>query len=626
MIAELLKYADAAGLTGREPFHKRPVHWLIDLDEDGKTLGLTPATGASVFTKGVLKKEAGKTFSLTRNYYLGSVNQSSWLPDFLSGTAAEIFERGIDELDNASVPQNTQSKREKFKNLLEEAKKALPQNEILNAIFNFLSATKRLADIPYEAECEWLKKKKNGDYVISSNTIAFRVAGKLALNDGELRNWWESKKFLSIREDAKKDNEKNRSAFLPENESADAFHDEAGTLTDKSPCVFGTIPLVSFGNAPFCSYGLGAQTAKLRLDTVEKAAAALNALLQDEHHRFYLGEQTAVFWARNESDNTSVDCDFLNLLQSADTLAVSDFLKSIWGARPKDLDAAAFTLVVLEKGTGRFAVKSVENNTLQNVAAKVAMFFKAIALPDSEQITLSQMAESTIAPKSKTKPAGHVYASLLGAATKGGKLEFNIAAAAIRRQAIEFANGADDKDKGVFAKRAAARVALLKLYFQLNKEKTMNEGNHEKQEHPAYLCGRVLALFDKIHNIAHKRETGSSPAYRYYGAASSTPALVFPRLRKLAAIHLEKIGGGLAHKLQQGVPKEKADPPRESDFDGLNQIIAKFSKDCKWPRTLSLEDQGRFAIGFHYEKARKWPKYLKNANPGGEDDDANAFV
>jgi CRISPR-associated protein Csd1 len=101
----------------------------------------------------------------------------------------------------------------------------------------------------------------------------------------------------------------------------------------------------------------------------------------------------------------------------------------------------------------------------------------------------------------------------------------------------------------------------------------------------------------------------SSPAGRYYGSASSTPALVFPRLCKLTNVHPEKIGGGLAYKLQHGVPKDRSEKPIERDFEGLAQLIARFSADAKWPCTLSLEDQGRFAIGFYYEKCRKWPRF-----------------
>lgn len=243
------------------------------------------------------------------------------------------------------------------------------------------------------------------------------------------------------------------------------------------------------------------------------------------------------------------------------------------------------------------------------------------------------MARSTIQKTKKdssTRPSNLTYNAIFDAAWRGTKLPFRLLASAIARQCIESAKGRAEDDKGEFESRLRARTALIKLYFyskHVNKpthpDRNMNEQTHENQNHPAYLCGRVLALMDKIHNEAHGKSTASSPAGRYYGSASSTPALVLPRLCKLAQVHLEKIGGGLAHKLQHGVPKEKSDPPIERDFEGLADLIARFAADAKWPRTLSLEDQGRFAIGFYYEKCRKWPRYRKDAGLKGNEPSAN---
>ena len=216
-----------------------------------------------------------------------------------------------------------------------------------------------------------------------------------------------------------------------------------------------------------------------------------------------------------------------------------------------------------------------------------------------------------------------MYSALLQTALFEKLLPNFFLESALIRQRLELATGRSEDDKGEFKSRLRHRTALIKLYFQTNKDIIMDETTHETQDHPAYLCGRILALMDKIHNAAHGNSTSSSPAGRYYGSASSTPALVFPRLCKQTNIHLDKIGGGYAYKLQHGVPKEKAhhETPIEQDFEGLADLIARFSVDAKWPRTLSQEDQGRFAIGFYYEKCRKWPRYRDGENPKGDESD-----
>jgi CRISPR-associated protein Csd1 len=221
------------------------------------------------------------------------------------------------------------------------------------------------------------------------------------------------------------------------------------------------------------------------------------------------------------------------------------------------------------------------------------------------------MARATI-PKtkreSKTKPLSSTFNALFETAWRGIPLPVRLLNAAVARQCLELAKGRADDDKDEFEERLDARTALLKLYFRSHNWRSAMKNEQPLAQQPAaYRCGRVLALLDRIHNDAHGRKTSvSSPASRYYGSASSTPALVFPRPCKLSRYHLEKIGGGWAHMLEHGVP--------EQHLNGLAELIASFSADGKWPHLLSLEDQGRFAIGFYDERWR-WANYEKDQSP-----------
>ena len=610
MIRELVQYADSLPVTGCDPFRMRPVHWLIDLDEDGEVLGFTSTFAATVSKKGnMLGERRGKRFSIPANYLLGSPNQNNWRPDFLTGPADEVLLHGVDGINPAT------KKRRAFWELIVRAKKALPDNKCLKAVWQFVRTTRRLSDLPLPASARenlgWFKKSQNAD----GETLGFRVAGLLASRDPELYAWWKDTEFPSI-------HTKQTARFVEQ--GADAFQPGRSRLTGSSPCVFGNVPLISFNNAPFRSFGLGDQTARLRLDTVEKAAAALNALRQDDNTSLNLGDAKAIFWA--VQGDRPVDCSFLALLEAKDPLAVADYLKSVWGSVPRELGRASFHVAILQEGTGRFSVRSWDTGFLGDVDRRLRTYFDVIRLPVGMPVNLGAMARSTIQKTkkdSKTTPSNLTFNAIFEAAWRGAPLSSRLLAAAVSRQCVELAKGHSEEDMGEYESRLRARTALIKLYFFSNqkerKDRPMNEHHHDKQDHPAYLCGRVLALLDKIHNDAHGKSTASSPAGRFYGSASGTPALVFPRLCKLANIHLDKIGGGLAYKLQYGVPKDRSETPIERDFEGLAQLIARFSADAKWPRNLSLEDQGRFAIGFYYEKCRKWPHYSKGTNPIGEE-------
>jgi CRISPR-associated protein Csd1 len=178
------------------------------------------------------------------------------------------------------------------------------------------------------------------------------------------------------------------------------------------------------------------------------------------------------------------------------------------------------------------------------------------------------------------------------------------------------AKGTAKKTRNIFERRLTARTALVKAYFELTKGISMPHDNHDLETNAGYLCGRLLAILDKIHQEAHRQSGGTniSPANRVYGAASTTPALIFPQLCKLVRYHLNKIGGGWAYRLEYGYP--------DLSFDGLAAICAKLrqSADQEFPRTLPLEDQGRFAIGFYYERCRVWPKREEPKNTIPSDD------
>lgn len=596
MIAELVEQANLMSLTGSEPFRQGSVHWLIDLDEYGNFLGFAATAGATISRKGVLNERRGKRYSIPANYLLGSPNQHNWRPDFLTGPADEIFPRGVDGTNPA--PQ----KRKAFWKLVFAARSTLPDNNVLRAIWCFLRSTRSLCCLPIpriaKENLDWFRKSPNAD----GETISFRVAGILACDDKELRKWWAEVKHPAFRK-----HETDRFSFQEIGE--DAFQQGSGLITASSPCVFGNVPLVSFNNATFCSFGLGDQTARMRLDTVEKAAAALNLLRQTNCNRCNLGDEKAIFWAVHKGN--VLDCSFISLIEANDPLAVADYLNSVWGSVPRELDHASFHVAILLEGTGRFAVRSWNSGHLGEVDQRLRTYFSTIRLPTGAPVNLGAMARSTIQKTkkgSKTTPSNLTYNAIFESAWRGVPLPFRLLESIIARQRIEISKGQTEDDKGDFQSRLRARTALIKLYFKTNKDITMNEHTHKNQDHPAYLCGRVLAQLDRIHNEAHGKSTASSPADRYYGSASSSPALVFPRLCKLARIHLAAV---------------RKDPKRgwlapNLDKD-LTVLIANFRDAATWPRTLSLEDQGRFAIGFYYQRAPKCDEPTSDDNQTNND-------
>ena len=75
---------------------------------------------------------------------------------------------------------------------------------------------------------------------------------------------------------------------------------------------------------------------------------------------------------------------------------------------------------------------------------------------------------------------------------------------------------------------------------------------------------------------------------KFYGSASATPARVFPLLQRGAQEHLGKV--------------RKTKPGLSVWFDREIAEIVGGLASGEFPRTLRLDEQGQFAIGFYHER------------------------
>ena len=110
---------------------------------------------------------------------------------------------------------------------------------------------------------------------------------------------------------------------------------------------------------------------------------------------------------------------------------------------------------------------------------------------------------------------------------------------------------------------------------------------------PAYQCGRLMAVLAGVQHAA-LGEVGADVIQRYYAAACTTPALVFGRLVRGAQFHLGKV---------------KQDAPRLAWWyeNRIAEICGRIGTSM--PKTLTLEEQGLFALGYYQQlAAQRSPK------------------
>jgi CRISPR-associated protein Csd1 len=139
--------------------------------------------------------------------------------------------------------------------------------------------------------------------------------------------------------------------------------------------------------------------------------------------------------------------------------------------------------------------------------------------------------------------------------------------------------------------RAAMIQAVLKRNYAINIM------NNESEQKPSYRLGRLLAVLERLQEAAVNAETVRG----FFGTASTTPALVIPRLIRGAQPHYAKLKA--QGKVGLAIRYEKL----------VQEILAPISS---YPARLDLVEQGLFGLGYYHQRQslfRKAPEQVAEA-------------
>ena len=354
--------------------------------------------------------------------------------------------------------------------------------------------------------------------------------------------------------------------------------------------------IISANADAFESYGLKAsRTAPTCRECAEGFTRGLNHLLVDRRSHFVIGDTTFVFWTREDSG-----FDLMNFMQQPDPAEVGALLESVnKGHRAAVRDTTAFHAATLSASGGRAVVRDWIDTTIGRVEKSVARWFafQRIADPRDEDpqgthprpLGLFQLAGSTVRENRKgqfnlddlpvTTPR-----ALFGAALSGTPIPLGIAFQAVRRCRAE-------------RRVTRPRAALIKLVLQSWESQPLKE-NHMvalEVEHPApaYHYGRLLAVIEEVQTTALPN-VNATIVDRYYGAASSTPAIVFGTLLRGAQPHLARL-------------KRDRRGAYVNLKRGLEDVMGRIGD---WPKTLTLQEQALFSLGYYHQCAHHRAEFI----------------
>jgi CRISPR-associated protein Csd1 len=364
----------------------------------------------------------------------------------------------------------------------------------------------------------------------------------------------------------------------------------------------GGVPLTSVNADAFVSYGLKdvgcapiSKSASIAIET------ALNRLLDNAYpgpdgqpmprRNVQLSPDTAlVYWSKEDAQ-----VDFVLGIDDGDPETVRGILHAPYKGRPAAIDdPTAFYALVLSGMQGRGIVRTFVESTVGNVATNVERYLDAASLrrPYGEGTGAYPLLDvrRTLVLRTPAAPFGDLGRLPPALATEhylailhGRPLPRILLEAAVRRNRAE--GVPKSQGGGRDERRFAARTSLIKAYLIRNCNQEVGMSLQVDKPDPPYRLGRLLALLDKLQQDA-LGDVNATIVDRFYGSASSTPAAIFPTLIRRAQHHMAKL--------------RRDEPQWARRWEKLLEEIT-----CAleaFPRTLNLEQQGLFALGFYHQR------------------------
>lgn len=360
--------------------------------------------------------------------------------------------------------------------------------------------------------------------------------------------------------------------------------------------------LVSFKNASERSYGNKQSfNSNIGEQTMKRYTVALNYLTANSNHKITIGETSVLFWAMTDDDRP---VDLMTLLINAEAAHMSpEAADALIGQLFSDLREGAvsgerlsrnagidpsilFYIAGIKPNASRLSIKFMERQATGQMLAHVAKHQADLQIgPERQLIPLWRIARSMVPEKSsQAQPSPALVAKLFDAIVKGTPYPENLLATMIRRVKTE---------RQVSHTRAAMIKACINRRMRMNNEKNeevLQVALDTTNSSPAYVCGRFFAVLEKIQQDASGGKLNRTIKDAYFASTSSNPAMVFPKLIKLSQSHLKKLGEGSRVYYQRL----------------MTEIIALISGE--FPKTQSLQDQGKFMIGYYHQNAKLYEK------------------
>jgi CRISPR-associated protein Csd1 len=350
----------------------------------------------------------------------------------------------------------------------------------------------------------------------------------------------------------------------------------------------------------FTSYGKEQNlNAPVGMSAAFAYATALNHLLRaGSRQKIQIGDATTVFWAQRESP---IEGFFGMILDPRDTtsddMELAVFLEAVReGKLPHDIDGALqFYVLGLSPNGPRLSVRLWYVSTVKDISQKLGQHFRDLSMvtsheSDPEYPGMRRLLRETSNQKLKDGPPPLLGGAVMQSILNGTPYPQSLLSAVIGRIRAEQAN--KDKTGRPVQNVNYIRAAIIKAVIS-RKNRILNKGSEipmaldKENKSVAYLLGRLFAVMEKA-QLGAIPGANATIKDRFYGSASATPRVVFPRLLRGA---------------QHNISKDPYGRIRDKEIEEIVGDVKEF------PAHLNLDQQGMFAIGYYQQRQDFYKKH-----------------
>jgi CRISPR-associated protein Csd1 len=615
MILEALyRLAAAEELVPDSDYELKPVPWLVRIAADGRLLGIEDTRTTPPAQGRKAPRPVARSYRVPRQPIRTSGDKAFFLCD------KPEYSLGLDVTPDAGARRAEAKLAARFALFRASVDACLRDtgDEGVRAVATFLgevAAGRR--QVPVPADCG------------PGDLVAFLYApdaDTLVHDRPAVREWWRNQRRLA---DAAPGAPRCVITGQPVGQPA------LFPLTKRLPGGTASgVSLVSFNASAFESYGWKSnENAPISRDAAEAVGTALNRLVHPafpdprpesqgqplpRRHVRLASDTLACFWADRP------DVEFLDELRTEldpEPQVVGEMIESpktgeerwvepsLTTARAPGVEEARLYALVITGTQGRAIIRSWIDTTVRDAQENLGRYWDDLAI-----------VLNAPPPKGKELPRHFPQRTLLTALAPFGRFE-DIPAAlaadlfrsalsgeryplAVLQKALERARAEIGRSEWGDLYRRDARAALVKAVLVRNFGKELTPAMDPENTEPGYLLGRMMAVLERLQQLALGADVNATVIDRYFGAASATPQSVFPRLLKNARHHARKAGD-----TPQGGTAIWLDRQLDAIAAAMKVDRRAYGPDAGFPAHLSLEQQGLFVLGYHQQ--RHWLRMKK---------------